>query len=164
MSAAPPLALSREPGPAAALAAELAGAGWRVQDGFAVGADWRLAARRLVCHGRVAAAADAEAAVLAAARGAGIVAVVADPAVLARLHDDLARLGAVRLLEAGTPAALGPEERRVLELIAGGATLAEAARALNWSDRTIVRRLAAARAALGVSTTAEAAARWRRES
>jgi DNA-binding NarL/FixJ family response regulator len=62
-----------------------------------------------------------------------------------------ARLGARLPLE--------PEQRRALELLAGGATLAEAGAALGWSPRTIGRRLAAARVALGVATTAEAVAR-----
>ena len=52
--------------------------------------------------------------------------------------------------------ALTGEERRLLELLAGGHALGEAAETLHLSRRTCDRRLAAARGKLGVRTTAEA--------
>ena len=54
--------------------------------------------------------------------------------------------------------ALAEEDRAVLELAAAGHPVHEIARALHLSGRTVDRRLAGARAALGVTTTAEAVA------
>ena len=54
---------------------------------------------------------------------------------------------------------LGPEHRRVLELLAEGMTVGKAARRLCISRRTADRRLAEARIALGARTTTEAVAR-----
>jgi DNA-binding CsgD family transcriptional regulator len=51
---------------------------------------------------------------------------------------------------------LDAEQLQLLELIAAGHSLAEAAAALHLSVRTAARRLVAARFSLGVSTTAEA--------
>jgi DNA-binding NarL/FixJ family response regulator len=48
------------------------------------------------------------------------------------------------------------EERRLLELLAAGQALGEAAEALHLSRRTADRRMAAARGKLGVRSTAEA--------
>jgi DNA-binding CsgD family transcriptional regulator len=51
---------------------------------------------------------------------------------------------------------LRADEREVLALLAGGSTLDETAAALHYSRRTVARRLARARLALRVSTTAQA--------
>jgi DNA-binding NarL/FixJ family response regulator len=51
---------------------------------------------------------------------------------------------------------------RMLELVAGGATLQDVADTVNSSLRTVNRRLAQARAVLGARTTAEAAPAVRR--
>jgi DNA-binding CsgD family transcriptional regulator len=58
---------------------------------------------------------------------------------------------------------LHPDERRVLQLMASGATLREAAVSLHVSRRTCARRLAAAKAKLGAQTTAEAVLRVARQ-
>lgn len=100
-----------------------------------------------------------QAALLAAARGAGAVAVAAcEPRLLERFFEDLRRFGDVELPAepACGPDPLGSEERRLLELLAEGLTVGEAAGELYISRRTADRRLAAARKALGVRTTAEA--------
>jgi len=55
-------------------------------------------------------------------------------------------------------ATLRPDEREVLELLARGSTIDEAAETLHYSRRTVARRLARARTALRVSTTAQALA------
>jgi DNA-binding CsgD family transcriptional regulator len=76
----------------------------------------------------------------------------------------MTKLGARTRLQAAqisVPAApssreLPDDARDLLERLAGGASVVEAARALGISRRTATRRLAAARAALGVSTNAEA--------
>jgi DNA-binding CsgD family transcriptional regulator len=51
---------------------------------------------------------------------------------------------------------LTAEERDLLALLADGQTLGAAARSLHLSRRTADRRLAGARAKLGVASTAEA--------
>jgi len=56
---------------------------------------------------------------------------------------------------------LSTEQQRLLELLSGGLSVAEAAETLRVSRRTAERRLAEARRALGAETTAEAVARAR---
>lgn len=136
-------------------------AGWRPpRHGFAV------TDARVVCHGAVLDADDAAAAVLAAARGAGIVAAVGPtPELAPRVFEDLSRLGTVQTLAAIEPVDDAPdtlldrESYALLAALAQGQTLGVAARSLSISPRTADRRLAAARRRLGVTTTAEALAR-----
>jgi hypothetical protein len=145
----------------------LARAGWHTREGFALpeGA-WDVAAHRLLLFGRVPDVETAALAVLAAARGAGVV-VIADPdtdtgrAVLA----DLARIGPViRDPDADPEDAAGDdgglpineEQRALLDRLAAGETIAAAAEAEFLSLRTANRRIAEARKALGVRTTREA--------
>ena len=104
---------------------------------------------------------DAVDAVLAAVRGADLViTATAKRDVIDQLCDDLRRLGTVEHRvepRAESPApALSPDERALLSALLGGASLGEAAAALHLSRRTADRRLAAARRALGASSTAEA--------
>jgi DNA-binding NarL/FixJ family response regulator len=113
--------------------------------------------------------ADAGAVVLAALEGAAVtVDSATDPALVERIQDDLRRLGrddAVRLEPAAptAPAAeIAPEGLRLLGLLVEGMSLGEAAGSLHLSRRTADRRLAAARLALGVVTTAEALVTFRR--
>jgi len=54
---------------------------------------------------------------------------------------------------------LSTEQQRLLELLSGGLSLAEAAEILRLSRRTAERRLAEARRILGAETTAEAVVR-----
>ena len=109
--------------------------------------------------GTVRDAGDAAEALLAAVGGAGLVVhAVAEREVIDRLVDDLRRLGAVDH-RTGEPAAgpgLTPDERRLLDALANGRTLGDAAAELHLSRRTADRRLASAREKLGVATTAEA--------
>lgn len=118
-----------------------------------------------VSTGRVETEADAAEAVLAALAGAGLlVHAAAERGLVDRLLDDLRRLGPVEHLTSDTPppARLGREELLLLERLAGGATLGDAAAALHLSRRTADRRLASARAKLGAATTAEALVAARR--
>lgn len=140
----PPSAVARARG-------EIEDAGWQVVDG------WRGEAG-LVCAGVVTDATDAAAALLAAIGGAGLLVEARAPrALVDRLVDDLRRLGRVEhVLREPERLPLTQEERQLLAALAGGATLGAAARALHLSRRTADRRLASARAKLGVSTTAEA--------
>lgn len=73
------------------------------------------------------------------------------------------RVHAAHLAAGGSSAgvsrdALEPEQFRLLDLLAAGSTVDEAAAELYLSRRTVQRRLAEIRSALGVSTTAAAVA------
>lgn len=119
---------------------------------------WRQEAA-VVCVGEVADAADAAEALLAAVAGAGLVVHArARRSVVDRLVDDLRRLGPVEHLtgELEPGSELTVDERRLLELLAAGKTLGQAAADLALSRRTADRRLASARKKLGAATTAEA--------
>src|SRR5207244_12177694 len=101
-----------------------------------------------VCVGVVADAGDAAAALLSAVWGAGIVIHATAPAeVVERLVEDLRRLGPVdyRTGEVPSEPALTHDERALLELLAEGASLGDAAERLHLSRRTADRRLASAR-------------------
>ncbi|GAA3765040.1 hypothetical protein GCM10022225_58830 [Plantactinospora mayteni] len=151
----------------------LARDGWSTREGFAVAEPgWDLAAARLVLFGRIPDAETVRLAILAAARGAGVVAIV-DPATeLGRaLVDDLSRLGPVHrdpdeAPESDTESVLSrliPEQRALLERLADGETIAAAAAAEFLSLRTANRRIAQAREALGVRTTREAVLAYLRQ-
>ena len=155
----PPLVLVDAPEDLPPAAAEVRAGGWIVRDGLDLPErTWDVGGLRLVCAATVRTAADAEATVVAAARGAGLVVAVADQALRERLFADLEHVGAVTLRHRRRDplATLDPEQRRLLELVAGGYTLEQAGQALGYSRRTVTRRLAAIRATLGVRTTAEA--------
>ena len=144
-------------------------AGWTVRDGFVLPDHARdMTAARLVLHGPVTDAEALQRAVLAAARGAGIVA-VCDPStpVGRALIDDLSRLGPVQLGAAAEPrdaiAELIPEQRALLDRLATGDTIAAAAAAEFLSLRTANRRIAEARALFGVRTTREAVLAYLRQ-
>ena len=136
--------------------------GWTVRDGFALSDPaWDVTAARLVLHGRVSDPDSLQLAVLAAARGAGIVAVCdAETSIGRALVDDLARLGPVHHGAGAEPgnavADLVPEQRALLDRLASGDTIAAAAAAEFLSLRTANRRIAEARALFGVRTTREA--------
>ncbi|MEN3309152.1 MAG: hypothetical protein V7603_5354 [Micromonosporaceae bacterium] len=156
----------------------LARAGWHTREGFALAESaWDVGAARLVLYGRVADLDTAELAVHAAARGAGVVAIV-DPATDAgrALLSDLSRLGPVTRDpdadvesqergdgEGGVVALLLPEQRALLDRLANGETIAAAAAAEYLSLRTANRRIAQARDALGVRTTREAVLTYLRQ-
>jgi DNA-binding CsgD family transcriptional regulator len=120
----------------------------------------------VTCVGVVADADDAAEALLAAVWGAGLVVhAQAEREVVDRLVDDLHRLGPVehRVGEPEPDAVLTAEERALLELIAGGATLGEAATSLHLSRRTADRRLASAKRKLGATSTAQLVVSFRRQ-
>jgi DNA-binding NarL/FixJ family response regulator len=143
--------------------------GWIVRHGFALpDPAWDVTAERLVLHGRITDMHTLELAVLAAARGAGIVAVCDTDSPLGRaLLDDLTRLGPVHQGVGGEPpdtfADLVPEQRALLDRLAAGDTIAAAAAAEFLSLRTANRRIAEARALFGVRTTREAVLAYLRQ-
>ncbi len=120
-----------------------------------------------VFTGAVRDANEAAEALLAAVGGAGVVVhALADREVIDRLVDDLRRLGPVdhRTGEPAPGPGLTADERRLLDALAQGRTLGEAAAELHLSRRTADRRLASAREKLGVATTAEAVVAYAKSS
>lgn len=153
--------------------------GWSVREGFALpDPAWDVSGDRLVLHGRIGDHDTLQLAVLAAARGAGIVA-VCDPttAVGRALIDDLSRVGPVQTgaappVHPAAPATAGDtapavalvaEQRALLDRLAAGDTIAAAAAAEFLSLRTANRRIAEARALFGVRTTREAVLAYLRQ-
>jgi DNA-binding NarL/FixJ family response regulator len=153
-----PLIVARSRGAMEACVARLEQAGARTQRTWRVERD--TGGTAVVCVGRVSTPADVQEALLAAVGGAGMVALLpTDPALSAAFFEDLRHLGSVEVVEEHDQSSLGQldeEQRRLLELLAGGASATSAARTLFLSRRTVVRRLAAARATLAVRSNAEA--------
>jgi hypothetical protein len=143
--------------------------GWTVREGFALpDPAWDVSAARLILHGRISDKDSLQLAVLAAARGAGIVAVCDTETPIGRaLVDDLSRLGPVHHGVGSEPgvavADLVPEQRALLDRLASGDTIAAAAAAEFLSLRTANRRIAEARALFGVRTTREAVLAYLRQ-
>lgn len=110
--------------------------------------------------------ADAGDVVLAALSGASMrVDSGTDPALIERIQGDLRRLGRddAITVEAVSPAEeLAVDGVGLLGLLVEGMSLGEAAASLHLSRRTADRRLASARRALGVATTAEALLEFQR--
>ena len=139
-------------------AADLVRRGWRLHRGLEPPAEpWDLTPCRVVAVGPVPDAAAAEAALLCAVRGAGLV-IAIDPAApwAADLRADLDRLAPEPIHP------LSPEQRELLDLLAEGHSIAAAARLRFLSLRTANRRVAEAREALGVTTTREAVVAYAR--
>ncbi|HEX5200822.1 MAG TPA: LuxR family transcriptional regulator [Actinoplanes sp.] len=160
------------PGDADTVLRRLIRDGWVARDGFALpDPGWDVTGNRLVLHGRITDPETLQLAVLAAARGAGIVAICDTESPLGRaLIDDLARLGPVRQGAATEPAGepgpvaeLVPEQRALLDRLAAGDTIAAAAAAEFLSLRTANRRIAEARQLFGVRTTREAVLAYLRQ-
>jgi hypothetical protein len=143
-----------------AAVADARSAGWRVRPGWAAPAD---ATADLVLTGDVASGADARAAVLTVMAGLGVIVhATADRDIVDVLCDDLRHLGPLDHRVGADPGSrLGPEDRGMLELLAEGMTLGQAASRLHLSRRSADRRLASARAALGVGTSGEAVMAYR---
>lgn len=163
-----PLMVLRDADEVRASARRLREGGHRVQDGFALDDEpFALGGARLLCAGRVDDLAAAAAALVAAVRGAGLLVDLAlEDEIAADFLEDLGRIGAVTFGVAPSEArdqapALAGEARLLLELLADGATIPDAARQLYISVRTAERRVGDARKALGVRTTAEAIAALR---
>lgn len=158
------------PGDAETVLRRLTRDGWETQEGFALPHQGWTAPAKLVLYGRITDEDTLQLAVLAAARGAGIVAICDTESPLGRaLVDDLARLGPVHqgpggLDEPGDAIAdLVPEQRALLDRLAAGDTIAAAAAAEYLSLRTANRRIAEARAIFGVRTTREAVLAYLRQ-
>ncbi len=158
---------------ATAVLRRLVRAGWQTREGFALPeSGWDVTASRLVLFGRVPDVDTAELALLAAVRGAGVIAITDARGEVGRaLLADLERVGPVSTDpdaevtdHAGTldgadgraGAHLAPEQRALLDRLAKGETIAAAAQAEFLSLRTANRRIAEARDALGVRSTREA--------
>jgi hypothetical protein len=156
------------PGDADTVLRRLSRDGWSAREGFALpDPSWDVTTARLVLHGRIGDQETLQLAVLAAARGAGVVAICDTESPLGRaLVDDLSRLGPVGhgAEGGGDPVAdLVPEQRALLDRLAAGDTIAAAAAAEFLSLRTANRRIAEARALFGVRTTREAVLAYLRQ-
>lgn len=142
-----------------AAAAELGRQGWRLNRGLAPPEEpWDLGPARLVAVAPLPDLPAAQAALLCAVRGAGLV-VGLDPAApwAAGFRADLRSLAPAPAAPAPVPAGdLSPDQRDLLDLLAAGNSIAQAARLRFLSLRTANRRVAEARDALGVATTREA--------
>lgn len=149
MRPVPLIVLERGSETAAALAVAL---GWDVVHDRATAEPGQVVALGLRAD------ADLVVAVTLAVRGVGLIAgcdALSAPQT-ATLCDDLRRLGSPGYVPAD--AVPDVEARALLDLLATGRSLGEAARALHLSRRSADRRLADARLALGASTTAQAVA------
>jgi DNA-binding NarL/FixJ family response regulator len=139
---------------------ELSSIGWNVhRDWVLTERDWSVADARIVCAGVIATFDDVSAALLAAVRGAGVVARTepgSEPT--HRLREELSSLGPIeeRARRHGDAAELTPEQIELCRLLGRGLSLADAATQLHLSRRTAFRRLADVREALNVETTREA--------
>lgn len=147
----------------------LARGGWLIREGFALAEPaWDVTQARVVLFGHVPDLETVRLAVLAAKRGAGVVAVVDAAGEVGRaLIADLAWLGRVHRDADVEPepdiTGLVPEQRALLERLATGETIAAAAAAEFLSLRTANRRIAHAREVLGVRTTREAVLAYLRQ-
>lgn len=137
----------------------LRGRGWDVVDRLD---NPPLRVERLVCRALITDSATAQAAVLAASWGAGLLIGIGgvDQSIRERLIDDLERISPLQRRVAPADLELHPEAARLLDRLAAGQTLGEAAREAHLSRRTADRRLAEARRSLGVASTAEAITVW----
>lgn len=143
---------------------DLVAAGWTVRD-VADDAGRVAIGSATVVQVAVADERDAARALSAAVAGSGVLAVVPVGAAIGDvLCDDLSRVGPVDDRRRGTaPPVLDADERAVVVRLLAGDALPDVAAALHLSLRTAERRVASARAAYGVTTTAAllAAARHR---
>jgi DNA-binding NarL/FixJ family response regulator len=142
-------------------AAELRRAGWNLTPGF----DGRRRGPRDIRFGVVDSPATAAAALLAVLGGSGALIDGRGPReVVDRLVDDLRHVAKVEVRQQPAEAApdVDTDARSILAILAEGRTLGDAASTLGLSRRTADRRLAEARAALGVERTVEAVARARK--
>lgn len=147
-------------GSMSAAVADARSAGWRILPGFDLPPG---SLSDVVLAGPVRTANDAGQVVLAAVAGAGLIAhAAADRDVIDLLCDDLRRFGRLDHRVGEDPAAaLSAEERGVLEMLARGLTLGQAANRLHLSRRSADRRLASARQCLGAAHSGEAVIAYR---
>lgn len=145
--------------------------GWCVQRGLTLPREpWDVSSRKLIVSGVVADRSGIAAVLAAATRGAGVLAICPVEELVTVLVAELGRIGPVRsATTAPAPAAsdhwptgFTTDHAALLERLGKGESVAAAADAEFLSLRTANRRLAQARAALGVRTTREAVAAYAR--
>ena len=134
------------------------------EDFLAIAAEPALAHHRQIV---VTGAASAVEALRVALRGELVlIHASAERGTLDRLYEDLRRLGGIAVRSGPRPPSgldrLSGDEAALLRLLASGRTLRGAAGELHIGPRTADRRLASARAKLGVATTIEAVAEFTR--
>lgn len=136
--------------------------GRRARPGFGLPTSpWDLSARGWLCLGTIADADDAALAIEALSRGVDlVVSVVVEGDLRLRTLEDLHRLATVTGVSQPEDHGLDDVHRRLLDALAEGSTVTEAARGLHLSRRTANRRLAEVRDRLAVTSNAEAIAHW----
>lgn len=155
----PPLHVVDSTAAASSVLRRLTSRGWTVLAGFVLPADpWDVTRRQLVVSGPVSSVDEVAPVVLAAARGAAVVAIAEPRGAAGRaLLEDLRRIGPVAGTEApGADAqvdGLSADQCALLDRLADGESIAAAAEAEFLSLRTANRRIAQARKSLEVSTT-----------
>jgi DNA-binding CsgD family transcriptional regulator len=139
---------------------EVASTGWDVRRSWRLSErEWNVSDGRVVCCASIMTFDDVSDALLAAVRGAGLVARVnltSEPG--QRMREELRTLGPIdeRERQHGDVTELSPEQIELCRLLGSGLSLADSAAFLHLSRRTAFRRLADVRTALNVSTTREA--------
>jgi len=160
----PVILIDGESDPEAALSEVAAPSGWTRRDDFSLPDEpWDLSAHRWVCSGVVHDDEQAKVALSALARGVGlVVALKGTGSFRLRVLDDLHHNGdVVSQADHHRPVVVpGPDDAALLESLADGATVEEAARRVSLSTRTAHRRLAALRAAYRATNTTEAVTHW----
>jgi DNA-binding NarL/FixJ family response regulator len=142
-------------------AAVLLAADRQVIDDVPDGEPWELGGEGLVWPVTLRDPSQCAAVLEAVRRGVAVVVRVVEPLSVrtgARFVDELHRAAGTvpGAAAAGGTERLTDDQRRLLEALAGGATLTAAAEALGMSPRTASRRLTEAREVLRCATTAEA--------
>lgn len=133
-----------------AVADEVVGAGWTLQSSSSA-ADPASIVSAVVADGS-----DAQAAVLLAIRGRGLlISARAERGVVDDLVEDLSRVGPVLFFDDASAIRLEPETWRLLHALADGVTVSVAARSLHLSIRTANRRITEARNVMGAQTRAQ---------
>lgn len=136
-------------------------AGRRVVEGFELAdVPWDLSERRLVCSGVVTDQQSAQSAMRAVARGVALILCIElDGDERVRFEEDLARVGELDT-DRDPIGGLGPEHIDLLDALASGRTMREAASDAHLSRRTAYRRLTEARVAMGATSTAQVVVSW----
>ncbi|MGI8679555.1 MAG: helix-turn-helix transcriptional regulator [Jatrophihabitans sp.] len=145
-----PLIVVEHPSVHRAVADEVVGAGWALQPpGGPV--DPASIVSAVVADGS-----DAQAAVLLAIRGRGLlIRARAERGVVDDLVEDLSRIAPVLFFDDASAIRLDPDTWRLLHALADGVTVSVAARTLHLSIRTANRRITEARDVMGAQTRAQ---------
>lgn len=146
-----------------ALANELVAAGWSAHEGWDVDPEpWSRRGENLLCAGADLSAAALPTVLELLIRDVSVVVHASDHDAALRAFDEGRRVASAEWFDEHRPplsSGLDLMQLRLLVAIGQGADVRSAALGVHTSERSAARCLSAARAVLGVTTTAEAAAR-----